>query len=77
MKKSEIQAVIDRGGCLLRNYGGRKQIYQPTRVYGANDYPECLGYFFRDGIRDKFTVPQTITDYWREATPEEIKQYVK
>ena len=76
MTRAEIQAVIDKGGYLILTESINICLFKPeaignnSLIWGANEYysvyPEKGRHYDNWGFFN-----------WREATPEEIKKYVK
>lgn len=84
MTREEIQAVIDKGGCLAwieENYV--TLIFKPTS-FKENEHVNGINIFYfhdeidtldgKNGLEDWWICQG---EHWHEATPEEIAKYVK
>ena len=74
MTTEEIQKVIDKGGYLI---AGTIEMIKPLRVSRNSVYYK--DYYWMDGLKSWPDVEQFYNLHFitREATAEEIKQYIK
>ncbi len=77
MNEQEIKAVIEKGGYLYREFDVGVYLFKPERVLNSTI---MAGKFWTDDQSVDFkenVSSNTPFKSWREATPEEIKQFLK